>query len=65
MEFLELNTSLVPAVRTRQKVGTSANSFRSYEKVPPVRKLLMVTRDSWIQCSVENDLCVHCEHTLG
>ncbi len=40
MEFLELNTFLVPTVRTCQKAGTSVNSSRNYEKVPPMRKRL-------------------------
>ncbi len=41
MEILALNTFLVPAVRTRQKAGTSANSFWNYGKVPLVQKWLM------------------------
>jgi len=39
-ELLELKSFLVPAVRTPQNPGTSANSSRNYEKVPPVWKPL-------------------------
>ncbi len=34
-------TKIVPAVRTREHPGTSANSSRNYEKIPPVRKGLL------------------------
>ncbi len=36
IEFLKPNMFLVPVLRTRQKAGTSGNSSRNFENVPPM-----------------------------